>query len=70
VRPLRNWNTEDIQNLVDCCVILHNMVMESRRNARLGPQELEPAGESTVNVSLFGGTVQERLAATNDMTQL
>lgn len=29
-RPLRNWYLEDIKNLLHCCVILHNMITESR----------------------------------------
>ena len=29
-RPLRLWYLEDIRDLVDCCVILHNMIVECR----------------------------------------
>jgi hypothetical protein len=30
-RPIRNWYWEDIVDILDCCIILHNMVVESRR---------------------------------------
>ena len=30
-RPLRGWFMDDIKTMVDCCIILHNMVIEFRR---------------------------------------
>ena len=29
-RPLRNWYLHDIVNILHCCVILHNMIVEAR----------------------------------------
>jgi hypothetical protein len=29
--PIRNWYWEDIVDILDCCIILHNMVVESCR---------------------------------------
>jgi Plant transposon protein len=30
--PLRNWEISDIQDILDCCIIMHNMVTEHRRS--------------------------------------
>jgi hypothetical protein len=30
-RPIRFWYWEEIVDLVDCCIILHNMIVEHRR---------------------------------------
>jgi hypothetical protein len=32
-RPLKNWYWQEIVDIVDCCIILHNMVVESRRES-------------------------------------
>lgn len=34
-RPLRNWLWTDIVDLLDCCIILHNMIVEERRETFL-----------------------------------
>jgi hypothetical protein len=33
-RPMRQWYLEDLVNIVKCCVITHNMVVECRRMER------------------------------------
>jgi hypothetical protein len=30
-RPIKNWYWVDIVNIMDVCIILHNMIVESRR---------------------------------------
>ena len=30
-RPQRGWFIADIRTMIDCCIILHNMTIESRR---------------------------------------
>jgi hypothetical protein len=47
-RPLRGWYIEDIRTMVNCCIILHNMTIESRRNTfvfndLISDQEEEPS---------------------------
>jgi Plant transposon protein len=32
-RPLRNWDFEDLDALVKCCIIIHNMIVEARFGA-------------------------------------
>ena len=63
-RPLQNWYIEDIENLVYCCVILHNMIVEERKESGLGQLELEAVEEEETQfmASLFWGTVQQRLS--------
>ena len=40
VRPLRKWYLEEISELLDACVILHNMTVEERQGKLLeGEQE-------------------------------
>ena len=29
-RPLRGWYLEDLCSLIDCCIIIHNMVINER----------------------------------------
>jgi hypothetical protein len=31
-RPLRHWYIKDIKNILHCCIIMHNMIVECRRN--------------------------------------
>ena len=30
-RPIQMWNWDEIIDLLDCCVILHNLIVEHRR---------------------------------------
>jgi hypothetical protein len=32
-RPLRHWYIKDIKNILHCCIIMHNMVVEYRQTA-------------------------------------
>jgi hypothetical protein len=59
-QPLRSWYQEDLMNLVNCCVIIHNMVVEARRDNGQEHLELEVQNGVTSTSSLFGGTIQER----------
>jgi hypothetical protein len=45
------------------------MVVEAQRDTGLGCLELEPVGKSQVIIGLFGGTVQQRLAAIKEDTK-
>lgn len=61
-RPLRNWYLSDIKNILHCCIIMHNMIVEARRTnfmpARRGlDEESEDPQEDTLpdsTISLFG----------------
>jgi hypothetical protein len=57
--PIRNWKMDDIQNLLYCCIILHNMVTAERRlefvDGDVMPgEEMEQEEENGNGVSLFG----------------
>ena len=51
-RPLRNWYLEDIVNILHCCVILHNMIVEARAG-NLGA-DYEDLDINTSTFPLFG----------------
>lgn len=62
-KPIRHWDTEDIQYLLYCCIILHNMVTAERRAAfldgdidmpLLGEDEEEDEEHNGNGLSLFG----------------
>ena len=50
-RPLRGWFLDELKDILDACVILHNMVVEERTNSRV-----ENVGEevATRSFPLFG----------------
>ena len=50
-RPLRMWYLEDITDLLDCCIILHNMTVDARAG-KLSDEEEEQAMQQTF--PLFG----------------
>jgi Plant transposon protein len=61
-RPIRSWDWKEIVDLVDCCVILHNMIVEHRRGGfavGLGINETfyaatdEYSGKEPIKVSMF-----------------
>jgi Plant transposon protein len=69
-RPLRNFYWDDIVDLLDCCVILHNMAVEHRRSQFvIGLHEYAPVDEfgadQVPDVTLFGGQEQLLAAAPN-----
>jgi hypothetical protein len=79
-RPLRNWYWNDIVDILDCCIILHNMVVENRRTLHAvegyvnsGEQQWHAAvdafanAEPPENVSLF---VQEDVLANLEMADI
>ena len=49
-RPLRGWYLEDIKNLLQCCAIIHNMVVEARFSLQYDEEEARAA----VGHPLFG----------------
>ena len=64
-RPLRNWYLKDIKSILDCCIIMHNMIVEYRRHAYMAAtngfdipipnDDLEQEVEEPINfTSLFG----------------
>jgi hypothetical protein len=61
-KPIRNWDMEDIQYLLYCCIILHNMVTAERRAAFLDGDvdvmpvlgEEEEQEDNGYGISLFG----------------
>ena len=56
-RPLRNWYLRDIVNILNTCVILHNMTIESRKDAFVFHNLNEGDngnGENDESFTLFG----------------
>ena len=53
-RPLRNWYLDEMKDLVDCCVILHNMSVEERRGRSSDNADDEPVDPNSVTFPLFG----------------
>jgi hypothetical protein len=64
-RPLRNWYLKDTKSILDCCIIMHNMIVECRRHAYMAAtngfdipipnDDLEQEVEEPINfTSLFG----------------
>jgi len=65
-QPLRNWYMNDIHSILNCCIILHNMVVEHHRNnytindwvtnVLADLNQGNPAGPANLaQLSLFGG---------------
>ena len=56
-RKLRGWYINDIKVMVDCCIIIHNMMMEARRDgyclADLMDVTVEEVKEGAQQDSLF-----------------
>lgn len=55
--PIRNWQMDDIKNILYCCIILHNMVVAERRTAIHDNNiEMEQNEEQNdiVNMTMFG----------------
>jgi hypothetical protein len=57
--PIQNWNMEDIQNLLYCCIILHNMVTAERHltfvdGGVVGDEDEDEEEENGNGISLFG----------------
>jgi hypothetical protein len=44
-RPIKNWYWTDIVNIMDVCIILHNMIVESRRENFSIAEYLESGSE-------------------------
>ena len=60
-RPLRGWYLNEIIDLLHCCVILHNMIVESRHGALT---ESEAENRSPNSFPLFGAPpITQALAA-------
>jgi hypothetical protein len=46
-RPFRNWYLADIRNILHCCIIMHNMIVEARRWGYMPAQRgLDKANEA------------------------
>ena len=52
-RPLRGWFAEDLKELVQCCVILHNMTVEARFGSVDGLIDEEEISNNN-GLTLFG----------------
>ena len=60
-KPLLAWDVEDIKNIVDACIIVHNMIVEKRRSFYAAEDYLEVQAameptqhvENIQNVSMF-----------------
>lgn len=64
-RPLRGWYENDIRELLQCCVILHNMVQEERMGSLLNEEYEQEAEEATeIGFPLFGRqSITQEMAA-------
>ena len=63
-RPLRKWYLKEIKELLDACVIIHNMVVEARHGGRLSDEEENAA--RTRKFPLFGYDPMDEETAARD----
>ena len=52
--PARTWSVDTMWEVMSCCVIMHNMIVEDERDGSLFDKDWEFSGEATV--PQFGST--------------
>lgn len=83
-KAFRNWSSEDITDVIDCAIIIHNMIVQERRSQYLTSQVCEEQPTSVSNavagdleeiiedppvVTLFAQEEQGQLALGSEATQ-
>ena len=58
-RQLRGWHIDDLRMLINCCIIMHNMVIEVRREFFSFYELAAEMNEEAVNIDDSDGEVEE-----------
>ncbi|XP_038678378.1 uncharacterized protein LOC119979822 [Tripterygium wilfordii] len=69
--PVRFWDEETITNILNCCIILHNMIIEDERHANIEPwqpvaSEIIPDGLLEHDEQLLGCFIRSPMEQVRD----
>lgn len=73
-RPLKNWKWTDIVDIMDCCIIIHNMIVECRRETYSVSEYMEKGRQWYAATDVFrpsdnnGNLAATMTAATTEAT--